>query len=64
MSQEEKLRAELRDSFANRAILYYEQGAPERALADFESVLKLDPDNTQARKGRDFIVGLQSQGSQ
>ena len=34
----------------------------DRALADYDKILELDPNNADAKKSRETIVALQNQG--
>ena len=43
-------------AYANRGYAYYKLGDLESALADFDKVLELDPQNVDARKSRDMIL--------
>ena len=46
-------------AYANRGFAYYKQGQLDRALADFDRILELDPANADARKSKEVIEGMQ-----
>ena len=51
-------------AYANRGYVYYLLKDFESALADFDKILELDPQNADAKKSREVILRAQSSEKQ